>query len=649
MSRLAPLAAGSVVGGEFKIVRLLAEGGMGAVYVAEQLSTGAQRALKMMHRHLVEDPALRRRFEQEARVGAQIESDAVVQVLSAGIDRGTSLPYLAMELLQGEDLRARIDREGLLTPPEALNVLEQICDALGAAHRVGIVHRDLKPENVFLVRSRKEGQRPSVKVLDFGIAKLVADAQTSATTGAIGTPLWMAPEQTVTGATIGPEADVWALGLLAFTLLTGRRYWLAANARDIALPALLREVAIDPLESASARATRFDRGAYVPEGFDAWFARAIVREPEKRFPDATEAIEALAPILRDAKVLEPPPVEKREAPFAPTVDAPEPVFGEKKKIPGLQTFYRAKLPAAQASSTTGAAVAPAPEPKSSSSRTLPIVVVALVAVAGWFAWSRTRAPASATPPPPVVVVPSASVSAAPSAETGVDAKALGVAEAKKRPMVTFGGASFTLGSSSGAANEKPPTLTTVAAFMLDIRPVSASEYAACVSAGACAVPSAGEFCTYGDPARANHPMNCVHHDEAQSYCGWLGRRLPSEAEWELAATGKEGRPYPWGWAAPDSTRVCWGRCAENGGTCAVGTFPLGATPNGVLDLAGNVWEWTSSAFCPYNLYDCKDPRRTIRGGGWCGKDPQIVRSKTRDGRPASDASSNVGFRCARSL
>jgi len=152
---LAPvqLEPGSVFGGEYRIVRPLSAGGMGAVYVAEQQSTGKLRAVKLMHPALLADTRLRERFEQEARVGALIKSDHVVQVLGAGVDAATGVPWLSMELLEGEDLAAFLRRHGPVHPRELYEIFRQVGHALAAAHAVGVVHRDLKPENIFLART----------------------------------------------------------------------------------------------------------------------------------------------------------------------------------------------------------------------------------------------------------------------------------------------------------------------------------------------------------------------------------------------------------------------------------------------------------------------------------------------------------------
>jgi serine/threonine protein kinase len=170
------LLPGSVFAADFRIVRRLSQGGMGTVFVAEQLSTGKPRALKLMLPQLVADPVLRMRFAQEARIGSQIDSEHVVEVVGAGVDAATGMPWLAMELLRGEDLSQVIAHRGAMPVGEVLAVFEQLCHALGAAHAAGIVHRDLKPENLFLAEARRAGAAFTLKVLDFGIAKITQEA-----------------------------------------------------------------------------------------------------------------------------------------------------------------------------------------------------------------------------------------------------------------------------------------------------------------------------------------------------------------------------------------------------------------------------------------------------------------------------------------
>jgi len=287
------LTPDSVFAGQFRVLQPIAAGGMGTVYLVEQLGTGQQRALKVMNTDLVHDPRARERFSLEAQMAAKIESEHVAQVLAAGIDPAYDTPWMLLELLRGEDLSKTLDRRGRLPLAEVRELLKQLGHALAAAHRQGIVHRDLKPENVFIAESRRSDVAFTVKVLDFGIAKWLQENQPSRTTSVLGSPLWMAPEQLDTTLLISPSTDVWALGLLTFTMLTGISYWKAAQRASITLPALLAEISMEPLVPASHRATEGGRGGLLPPAFDGWFARCVSRESRERFVDATQALAGL--------------------------------------------------------------------------------------------------------------------------------------------------------------------------------------------------------------------------------------------------------------------------------------------------------------------------------------------------------------------
>jgi serine/threonine protein kinase len=318
------LSLGALIGGDFRLVRQLGSGGMGAVYVAEQQSTGKLRALKVMHREVAPNEGLRRRFEQEAKVGARIKSGHVVEVVAAGVDDALGgLPYLVMELLEGRDLRTHIHERGALPLEEIQTIFEQLCHGVAAAHAVGVVHRDLKPENIFLARSDTAGGRAFVvKVLDFGIAKLRDEGGTQ-TTAALGSPMWMAPEQTAPGP-VTPAADVWALGLIAYELVTGHLFWRAAELEGGTPMQLLREIVLEPIPTATERG-----GARIPTGFDGWFARCVARDVKERFQDAASAWTAMQTFLPPgSRSVSVRPVSSREA-FARTEvqgDAATPVL-----------------------------------------------------------------------------------------------------------------------------------------------------------------------------------------------------------------------------------------------------------------------------------------------------------------------------------
>lgn len=290
------LVPGSIFARDYRVIKPLNEGGMGAVYVVDQISTGKRRALKIMHPQLIADARSRARFADEATIGARIDSEHVVEVVAAGVDETSGMPWLAMELLDGSDLEAVI-RRGKLPHAAVAEILNQLAHALSDAHAKGIVHSDLKPENIFLAKTRRRGEEFMVKILDFGIARTTEVSRTAATvTTAIGSPLWMAPEQATPGAKIRASTDVWALGLIAFYGLVGKPYWRVASLEVFSLSALFAEVMALPMDDASVRARELGQGP-LPDGFDAWFARCVNRDPMQRFPNAGSAIAALTPLL----------------------------------------------------------------------------------------------------------------------------------------------------------------------------------------------------------------------------------------------------------------------------------------------------------------------------------------------------------------
>ncbi|HEX4512756.1 MAG TPA: serine/threonine-protein kinase, partial [Polyangiaceae bacterium] len=360
-TRVTSLEPGTVFAGDYKVVQLLSEGGMGSVYVAEQISTGKQRALKLMLPQLVADPRLRTRFEQEARIGSKIDSEHVVEVVAAGVDQAFGgVPWLAMELLRGETLAAYVARHGPLHPRAMLEIMEQVCHAIGAAHDAGVVHRDLKPENVFVAQARRTGSNYMIKVLDFGIAKVVAEAKTSET-AAIGSPMWMAPEQTARGSDILPQTDVWSIGLIVFNLLTRRFFWRAAEDEAASITHVLREIVIDPIPLLSQRAMEVNCHQAFPPGFDAWFARSVDRSVHARFPNANVQLAELKRI------------------FAPWVTMPmaqTPTPSVPRTVPQMPLY------AAQPHhhSTTGGMVGAPPPSRSGGTGVLPFVVGGLLLV-----------------------------------------------------------------------------------------------------------------------------------------------------------------------------------------------------------------------------------------------------------------------------
>jgi formylglycine-generating enzyme required for sulfatase activity len=247
-------------------------------------------------------------------------------------------------------------------------------------------------------------------------------------------------------------------------------------------------------------------------------------------------------------------------------------------------------------------------------------------------------------------------------------------------------ATFLMGSAEGAetpTDETPLHSESVEAFCLDNTEVTVAAYAACTSCAPAPrtveleglTPNArafeSSFCN-GDDA-PDHPINCIDWQRARAYCAAQGKRLPTEAEWELAARGGDGRTYPWGNEEPGAERLnaCGAECSRmlstrrravgkddwpalhDGddaapATAPVGSYPAGASPFGVLDLAGNVWEWTDSAYCPYGAAECGDSRRVLRGGGWDTVDGSDLRGARRYPGATSARGRGIGFRCAAS-
>ena len=281
-----PIPLPAALGRKYRPLRLIAKGGMGAVYEVVHANTGEHLALKLMLARSLLTPELVERFRREARIHSSVKSEHVVRVVDADVaPELDEAPFLVMELLSGQDFE-RICLERQPTAAEVVDWMRQLAPALDKAHREGIVHRDLKPENLFL--AEREGLPPIVKILDFGIAKMSAEGEggSTATGQILGTPRYMAPEQAIGAKEVSAAADRFALGLIAFRLLCGRHYFTGDN-----WVGLLREVARGPVARPSALGS--DRGA----AFDAWFARACALGPGDRFATCAEQIEALAQAL----------------------------------------------------------------------------------------------------------------------------------------------------------------------------------------------------------------------------------------------------------------------------------------------------------------------------------------------------------------
>jgi serine/threonine protein kinase len=276
------VAPGAIVAGKYRLDAVIGEGGMGAVWAATHTGLGQAVAIKFISKEFVTSPEALRRFDAEAKAAAQLRSRHVVQVFDNGtLEDGT--PYIAMELLRGENVFARVHRAGPVPLNEAIEILGQCCRALGRAHAAGIIHRDIKPDNIFLAQTDEDGIL--VKVVDFGIAKFASNPNDhgSTRTGAVlGTPLYMSPEQARGLKSIDYRTDLYSLGLVAYTMLTGNLAFSSESFGD-----LLLQICTAPLPSLCANAP------WLPAAMETWFQRACARDPSARFGSAQEFAEAL--------------------------------------------------------------------------------------------------------------------------------------------------------------------------------------------------------------------------------------------------------------------------------------------------------------------------------------------------------------------
>lgn len=279
------LQRGVVIDGQFELERQLGAGGMGTVWAATDLRLGRSVAVKFLSSAFAFDESARQRFEREARLSGRIRSPHVVQVFSQGLtDDG--VPYVVMELLDGEDLSYRIARGGPCGLVETASIVEQLCRALSRAHQSGLVHRDIKPHNIFLL---PETGGMFVKLLDFGIAKDIgAQLQSLTLTGSmLGTVLYCSPEQLRDPQSVGPLSDIWSLGVVIYQMLTGVTPFHGETMPD---------VVVKITEGRYVPATRIQPA--LPAAIDELFEQLLQVNAADRLQSAEEVAEALAAIVR---------------------------------------------------------------------------------------------------------------------------------------------------------------------------------------------------------------------------------------------------------------------------------------------------------------------------------------------------------------
>jgi len=663
---------------EYRLVKALGRGSMGQVWSAHDTVLDRLVAVKFIA-ELPDHDAVRQRFLTEARAAARVQHPNIIAIYRVG-EIGAR-PYLISEYVRGESL------DKLARPVAWSRLLEiaiGLARGLAAAHRQGVLHRDIKPANAIV------SETGEVKLLDFGLAKLlpqvapqvdappdheaaamlpgdptlaprassearapafaahpraidlpasvpatvpdgrIAPSVTNAST-LMGTAGYMPPEAW-RGEPATLRSDVYSLGALLYELAAGAPPYLA-DAPD----------AVRGSATAGAPLPLAKAGPGIAPGFAAIVDRCLRRDPAERFAsgDAVrEALEALAAGDKAAAT-----VLARRPPERPT-----------------SRLRRALV--------AGAALA--------------VAVVAYNRFAG-----------QPLPPPGGAAADRNAQSEAP-AQRHADAPAReagslspGDEPGCPRDMVAVPAGRFLMGSPEGEgdANEHPQHEATVSAYCIDRTEVTVAAYAACVAAKGCREPRlttnstvsfrdtvnlVHRWCNRAD--RPDHPINCVDWDEAAAYCSWNGKRLPTEVEWEYAARGNDGRVYPWGNEAPGVKRLnaCGTECVailkrveysmesmydgDDGweATAPVGSYPEGASPFGVLDMAGNVSEWTADWYIDYAQRAEANPQgpstemsRVFRGGGWNTRGTDKVRVTARDWPEPTLRTIDLGFRCAR--
>jgi serine/threonine-protein kinase len=281
----------TVLAGKYRITRELGRGGMAAVYEAEHVDIGKRVAVKVLAAELTGSAVVIERFAREARAAASVKSPHIVDVYDTGrLEDGR--PFIAMELLEGESLYDRMARVRLIDAKSTALIIGQVAKGLTKAHQMGIVHRDLKPENIHLCKG--EDGEEIAKILDFGLAKFYApvkpDEKAARLTreGAVfGTPAYMSPEQVKGHGNVDHRADLWALGCMAYECLTGRPVWNTDQGVAMTFAAIATGRLPVPSEVMPG----------LPPAFDAWFQKALQRDPDRRFQTAKELADELAVAL----------------------------------------------------------------------------------------------------------------------------------------------------------------------------------------------------------------------------------------------------------------------------------------------------------------------------------------------------------------
>jgi serine/threonine-protein kinase len=537
---------------DFRITERLGKGGMGEVWVAEQQIVKTKVAIKLLFAELSSNQQLVQRFFNEAIAVSKIKHAGIVRIYDVGFHHGSA--YLIMELLEGETLASRIRRAGRLPMGQVGEVGRQIASVLEATHAAHITHRDLKPDNIFLVQDAELASGERVKILDFGIAKLGATTGLTGTSGGMGTPGYMAPEQWADAAKADARADVYAVGCIAFEMCCGRPPFVVSS-----IPEAYTKHVYETPPRARTHAPE------VPHELDDMIAAALAKRPPDR-----------------------PSMKELQRVFA-TVAAVHPgVMTSTQQVSRDPVTIR--TPAAHIEPDTtlrGAASSARVEPRPRRWSLLVIGGVAMLGggASGYAIMRRGRDPAAnviVEPTPPPVDARVSSRAALPNTWVRITVPTtpvlLGV-QSDREPATVHGfrpGRKITSPAASYDLQEHEVTWS-------EIEPWLASSRTLLEFPPWAAVPD----------ARASLPVTGVTWSIALAYCKSLGGWLPTEEQWEYAARGPERRPNSWGADRLDRS-LTHAYAGPTATPAAVKTSMQDQTPAPVLyDLIGNVQEWTA--------------------------------------------------------
>lgn len=573
---------------KYEVVRWIGGGGMAEVFLARHRIHGALFAVKVLSADLAQEERIVARFVQEARTAATLSGHPnIVPIFDIGERNG--LYFLIMQYVEGEDLSKHLKRKGKLAPREAAKIVCQVADALVWASANGVTHRDLKPSNLYL------DQNDRVMVLDFGIAK-AADVPVALTfaTERLGTTYYMSPEQ-IRGELCDVRSDLYSLGVVLFELLTGRKPFEGDSYRAIEIAHI--ETPAPDLKLLNPTA---------PEELAAVVRTLLQKDPNRRYQSARELVDALNRYTTDT------PANPR-----PTPDVSA---DEKTQVLNI---------------TPAPVSTPPPLVRKGPSNPVMISVIgilaALVIAAGLYLAMGRK-----TNPPSAPVATPAAVPTAP-AETKTDK--LG----GEMHFVPAG--NFIYGNDSDPRSPNGQVTLPTQAFYIDATEVSNAAYTKFCNETGHKPPDSETFASHSD-----FPVTNVSFEDAEAFAKWLGKRLPTEQEWEKAARGTDGRIYPWGnkpWENPPTALQ------------PVLSSPDRASPYHAYNMAGNVAEWTTSHYpvgeaevgdMTKNLQSSRFSHdwRVIKGGYFAPNHSadELWKAYMRRGFPIDIAvSSVIGFRC----